>query len=112
MLFLRMALLGVTLYASQICVAEYITPPEMRYSYFASGAMESEYGVDSQGRPHGAWMSYFADGTLRERTVYDHGQWVHIQHFAPNGQLLSESKEGLGFVTLTQVWNVDGSPSR
>ena len=110
MILLRMALLVATLYAGQFCLAEYVALPEVRYSYAPTGELESVSAVDANGRLHGELTRYYPDGTLRVWALYDHGQWLHIQHFAPNGQLRSESMESGGFATVTRFWSEDGTP--
>jgi antitoxin component YwqK of YwqJK toxin-antitoxin module len=69
-------------------------------TWFASGQLESERQI-VQEKPHGPYIAYYPDGSLRALEEYNKGKLVDGKYFAfGNAQTVSRVIEGQGTATL------------
>lgn len=57
------------------------------FDRYPSGRLKLAYDADD-GQINGYLLSYYPDGTLKRKDLYDHGQLVKGQYFGPDGQLI------------------------
>lgn len=64
--------------------------PSLAGSWHRNGLRRSQGAVDDEGREHGAWAFWYANGELREVGTYEHGRRVGPwTQFHENGLLAS-----------------------
>jgi antitoxin component YwqK of YwqJK toxin-antitoxin module len=101
--------------AAVLCVAGicfYVAkgePTRVVQAHFASGGLQAEAEMDSQGKNHGMLRKYYENGTLESEAEFSHGSMSWIRHYHPNGQLAEEQSNGI-WSTSRQIYDEQGNP--
>lgn len=84
-------------------------PPEEVISRDESGRIVGVAYYDADGKYHGENLTYYANGRLRGRSLWDHGQWIEAWVYHENGRLASHQYESFGFVTVFDSFDEAGN---
>lgn len=75
---------------------------------YPDGSLWLEIQVDGSGLPHGRYLEFYENGTLKRESEHSHGSWVSGKHFYANGQVSQESTIGPKG-DVVRMWSEDGT---